>query len=278
MRFSKTKLGLLCLTLWMQAACAESERDLAMATQNPLGRNPKAKYFTLPIIGYVYEGYGTGKNTQDVIEAKPVLPFAFTQNYDFILRPIVPVYHQPSTVAGTAYINGWGDINPTAFIAPALTSRLLWGIGPSIFVPTASNKALGSGKWSIGPQLCLITITDKWQIGFLTSNVWSVAGDASREAVNKFSFQYLVSYNFSNGWYFTTDPTITANWKAASHKQWLVPFGGGVGRAFHYGKQAINFSVEGYYNPIRPEALGPDWNLQAKVEFLWPDNNTQNVI
>ena len=250
---------------------AESELNFAKSTQNPLAVNPETRYFTLPIVNYANFGYGTGKQTQDILDLKPVTPVTFTQSLDLIFRTIIPIMHQPQPKAG--YINGLGDINPTAFISPKKYSSLIWGFGPTFILPTATNTALGAGKLSIGPELVLITMPDVWTLAILTSNVWSMAGHPSRPSVNQFSFQYFITYNFAHGWYLTTQPTITSNWQAEPGQKWVIPFGGGAGRAFHIGPQAVNFSIQAYFNTVRP-STSPYWTLQGNFELLFPDNRT----
>jgi len=39
------------------------------------------------------------------------------------------------------------------------------------------------------------------------------------------------------GWYVTTSPIITANWRATGGNVWTVPFGAGVGRVMKLGFQ-----------------------------------------
>ncbi len=258
-------LGLLLLT---PLAWAESELAFAKTVQNPLATNPETKYNTLPFYNYLNYGYDADKQTQYELTLKPVQPFRFTERNDLVLRSIFSFFNQPST---TGYFNGWGDFNPTLFITPKLTDIFIWGVGPTLSVPTASNKALGSGKWSAGPELCVVYMPARWVFATLASNVWSFAGDKSRETVNQLSLQYFISYNFDRGWYLTSQPTIISNWNMPSSQQWLVPFGGGLGRAFHVGKQAMNCALLGYYNAISPTQIGPQWTLEAKIELLFKD-------
>ena len=42
--------------------------------------------------------------------------------------------------------------------------------------------------------------------------------------------QYFVTYQLGKGWYLTSSPILTANWKASSGNVWTVPIGGGIGR------------------------------------------------
>jgi len=43
-----------------------------------------------------------------------------------------------------------------------------------------------------------------------------------------------------DGFYLTSSPIWTVDWKANSGQQWTVPLGGGVGKIFHLGKLAIS--------------------------------------
>ena len=79
-------------------------------------------------------------------------------------------------------------------------------------------------------------------IGTLINNVWSVAGSGSRPPVNQMLLQYFVNYNLKKGWYLATSPIITADWRASSGNQWVVPFGGGVGRIMRLGNQPVNLT------------------------------------
>jgi len=48
-----------------------------------------------------------------------------------------------------------------------------------------------------------------------------------------------------------------------------VPLGGGLGRVFKVGGQAINSRLEAYYNVECPDGA-PEWNLQFTWQFLFP--------
>jgi hypothetical protein len=58
--------------------------------------------------------------------------------------------------------------------------------------------------------------------------------------------QPFVNYNLPAGWFLVSAPIITANWAASSDDQWLVPIGGGVGRAFKIGPQPVNVGLQAY--------------------------------
>ncbi len=75
--------------------------------------------------------------------------------------------------------------------------------------------------------------------------------------------------SLGDGWYIASTPTITSNWKADSGDKWTVPFGGGVGRLFRIGKQAVDLKAQAFWNAERPDN-GADWSLQVMLKFLFP--------
>lgn len=256
----------------MSAYAMEQDLDIAKAQENPLKTNYYSKHISLPIENDSNFGDTQNNRTQNIFYLKPVVPFQITSSYDLIIRTIIPLYeHTPVSSANNSYVNGWGDLNPTFFISPIHYKTLVWGFGPTLSIPTSTNNHyIGTGRWSVGPELAMFVLPEQWVFGILTSNIWSVAGDLKRSAVDQFSFQYFVSYNFPSGMFFTMDPTITADWKKPGNQQWLVPIGVGAGKLFRWQQQSMNIDMHVNYNVIRPARIGPDWQLQLSVEFLYP--------
>ncbi len=135
-------------------------------------------------------------------------------------------------------------------------------------MPTATDDALGSDKWGLGPSLVLISMQGPWVLGSITNNVWSVGGSGD-EDVNLFTWRPFINYNLPDSRYLTTSPLIAANWEASSGNKWTVPLGGGFGKIFRIGKQPVNAQVQGFYNVEIPE-FGAEWTLRAQLRFLFP--------
>jgi hypothetical protein len=114
--------------------------------------------------------------------------------------------------------NGLGDLNPTFFLSPARPGKLIWGFGPTFLAPTATDPTLGQGKWGAGPSIVLLVQPEHWTIGVLANNIWSFAGNEGRTRVNQFLTQYFVTRNFEHGWFLTSAPILTANWRAPNDK------------------------------------------------------------
>jgi len=72
-------------------------------------------------------------------------------------------------------------------------------------------------------------------------------------------------------WGRLTAPTINADWTQVTAERWLVPFGGGAGRTFNIGTQAVDSNVTLYYNAIRPASqLSAKWQLSLQFTLLYP--------
>ena len=85
------------------------------------------------------------------------------------------------------------------------------------------------------------------------------------------TLQPFINYNLPKGWYLTSSPLITADWEADHDNRWTVPIGGGFGRIFKIGDQAINANLAAYYNVVTPDDTGANWQLRAQWTFLFPE-------
>jgi hypothetical protein len=258
------------MTLWAQQKPADEEalrEYLQKATQNPV-----SSLASVPLQNSTNFDIGTLDRTQNILTIQPIVPLIPDQlstNWDLITRVIVPLVYQPDLTVRNLGVLGLGDTNPTFFVTRKRPRRLIWGIGPALVMPTATNSVLGQGKWSAGPSLVALVQPGHWTIGALVSNVWNFAGESHRPPVNEMLLQYFVDYNMKKGWYITMQPSITANWKATSANVWTVPVGAGFGRIMKIGPQPVNLSLQLYGNVVYPRGTSP-WSLQVGLGFLYP--------
>jgi hypothetical protein len=238
--------------------------DLAKAAQNPV-----ASLISVPLQNNTGFGVGSFDRNQNVLNIQPVIPVRISENWSLINRIITPIVFQPNVNQNTQGTFGLGDINPTFFFSPAKPGKLIWGVGPTFVIPTATATVLGQGKFSMGPGVVLLTTPGHWVIGMLLNNVWSVAGSGSRPDVNQMLMQPFVNYNMKKGWYVAMSPIITANWEATNGGRWVVPIGGGVGRIMKLGFQPANILVQFYGNAVHPPGASP-WGMRMQLQFLYP--------
>jgi hypothetical protein len=257
-------LLLVGLLIALPTARADETQDLAKQAQNPV-----ANLISLPFQNNTNFNVGPGEDTQNILNIQPVVPFRFTEKWNLVTRTIFPVIYQPELTPGYGSTFGWGDVNTTLFLSPATSGTVIWGAGPIFSFPTATDRVLGTGKYSAGPAAVALMMPGRWVFGALANNIWSYAGDGDRDSVNQFLLQYFINYNLPEGWYLSSAPIITANWEAGSGNKWTIPFGGGVGRIFKIGNQPMNASVQAFVNVDKPDQ-GPDWTLRLQLQFLFP--------
>lgn len=254
-------------------AAAVSSDELRKESQNPI-----ANLISVPIQENGNFGIGAANRVQNVVNIQPVIPISLGQKWNLITRWITPIIYQPISVpqpdgppVETTGVSGLGDINPSFIFSPK-KSKVIWGAGTTFVFPTATNTTyLGQGKLSVGPTAVMLFQPKNLVLGFLTNNYWSVAGhsDLDKPAVNQFLLQYFVNYNMKKGWYLTTGPIITANWRAPSGGKWNVPLGGGFGRVMKLGFQPVNLSAQFYGNAVHP-AGSSSWTARFSLVFLFP--------
>jgi hypothetical protein len=243
-----------------------STSELQKQTQNPV-----SNLISVPFQNNVNFPVGQYSRVQDVLNIQPVIPVRVTEDWNLITRWIAPIVYQPNVRAGDGGANGLGDLNPTFFLSPASPGKLIWGFGPTLLLPTATEQTLGQGKWGAGPSVVLLTQPRPWTIGVLANNVWSYAGNVHRAPVNQFLCQYFVNYNLKDGWYTGSQPIITSNWRANGSNRWTVPFGWSIGRIVKVGKLPINAQLGSYYNLVHPRDLPyGKWQVRLQVAMLFP--------
>jgi hypothetical protein len=248
-----------------QKPAAQGDTEaLAKAAQNPV-----ASLISVPLQNNTGFGVGPYERTQNVLNVQPVIPVGISEDWNLIVRVIQPIVWQPNVSQNSQGWFGFGDMNPTFFFSPAKPHKLIWGVGPTFVIPTATADQLGQGKLSMGPGVVLLTTPGHWVIGTLINNVWSVAGSGSRPPVNQMLLQWFVNYNLKKGWYVATSPIVTADWRASSGNRWVVPLGGGVGRIMRLGNQPVNLLAQLYGNAVHPAGASP-WGMRLQIQFLYP--------
>ena len=245
-------------------ARAQESSETAKQAQNPI-----ANLISVPLESDFNPQTGIHKDDSYVLEMKPVVPFRLSNDWTLITRTIIPVIQVPDLAPGVNGTSGLGDVQESLFLSPAKAGRVIWGAGPAISFPTATQSILGTKKLSIGPNVVVLRSQGHWLFGTLAQNLFSVAGPSSRPDVNQMLLQPFVNYNLRHGWYLTSSPIITANWEVKPDQRWTVPVGGGVGRIIHLGKQPVNVYTQFFRNAERPDGT-THWSARFNMQFLFP--------
>jgi hypothetical protein len=244
----------------VSSASAQSADELAKQTQNPV-----SSLISLPFQANWDVGIGSREATGTTLNIQPVAPFALTKQWNIILRVIMPLVSQPTDDG--LRINGMSDSVATAFLSPARTGKVIWGVGPVLLLPTATNDALGSDKVGVGPSVVALVQPGRWTTGILWNQVWSVDGAIDRDDVNRGFFQPFANYNLGDGIAVGASIEATANWDADDVWNSALIFT--ASKVTMLGKRPVNFVV-GAGPAIASPTGGADWKLRVQANFLFP--------
>ena len=216
--------------------------------------------------------FGAANGDATLLRIMPLYGFPSRGNWEIVHLNLVTFADAPGGVPGRPgnpepipgeRSTGISDLAHASFFTPKSSGKLDWGIGGLFTIPIASDSALGSGKWTAGPSFRILYRTGQWNFGAFGGQSWSFAGDDDRKDVSQFIMRGAVRRQLRNNWYFVSAPIITANWKASGEK-WLVPLGGGFGKAFDIDGDPWALSLQGYYNVVKPDGA-PDWIVRLSL-------------
>lgn len=111
--------------------------------------NPVANLISLPFQGNYDSGYGSADGEKYVINVQPVMPMRLNDDWNLISRTILPLVHQNDINGNSGTDTGIGDTVQSFFFSPVepTESGLIWGVGPALLLPTASESSLGVDQW-----------------------------------------------------------------------------------------------------------------------------------
>lgn len=272
-----TRAVALCLLLAASAALGTPARaedtsgvqpgqkaDLAQELTNPL-----ADLVTIPVqmnydrdIGLEDDGWKLQTNIQ------PVIPFELNKDLTLLSRTILPVTYQDDIFPGEGSQFGLGDATVSLFFSPKPSpSGLIWGAGPILLLPTATDSLLGGKKWGAGPTAIALAMPGPWTVGALANHVWSFAGDGDRPEISNTFLQPFVAYTWPSAWTASVQSESTYNWKI---EKWSVPVNAAVSKLVRWGKLPVSLQVGAGYWLESPETAAEGWRFRLQANFVLP--------
>lgn len=200
--------------------------------------NPVSSLISFPIQSNFDFGMGSGSGWKMTMNIQPVIPVALNKEWNLISRTIIPIVHQSNVVAEGTSQSGLGDIVQSFFISPNKTEPFIWGVGPVVLIPTATNQFLGSKQLGLGPTVVVLKQQEGWTVGALWNHIWRVAGGSGRPRVNADFIQPFLAYSTKDGWTYNLNTESTYDWTGNS---WSVPVHFTVSKIVRFGKQPISF-------------------------------------
>ena len=260
-------IGLTCIAFMsllaqpLQAGDADLAQDLA---------NPIADLVTIPIqMSYDRDIGPDDRGSRLQTNIQPVVPFGLNEEWNLITRTIVPVISQEDIFPGAGSQFGLGDTSLTMFFSPkeAGPGGVMWGIGPVLLIPTATESELGGKKWGGGPSGIVLKEIGAWTVGALVNHVWSFAGDSERPDISNSFVQPFAAYTWPTAWTVSVQSETTYNWEVES---WSVPLNLAVAKLVRLGKLPVSIQAGLGYWLDSPEAGPEGFRFRLQANFVLP--------
>jgi hypothetical protein len=227
--------------------------------------NPVASLISVPLQNNFDFAVGQNNGFKYGLNLQPVVPVGLSKDWNLISRTIVPIVSQNDVFGQGSSQSGLGDIVQSLFFSPAF-SEIIWGVGPVILIPSATDDFLGGKKWGFGPTAVVLKQQGSWTFGMLANHIWSIAGDENRSDINITFLQPFLSRTYKGGFSWTLSSENTQDWQGENFSGFIgffaaqiIPISGqltqfGFGPKLFYGN-----------SPVKP-----DWGLRANVILLFP--------
>ena len=266
-------IALACCVLGSQPASAQDEPAEDDAYEVNLAQqlsNPVAALISVPLQLNFDRSMGPSDDGERLLlNIQPVVPFSLSPDWNLISRTILPVIDQQDVFPGGGSQSGLGDTVQSLFFSPAKPTAggLIYGIGPVLLLPTATDWRLGTEKWAAGPTGVVLKQQGPWTFGALANHLWSFAGDSERASVNATFLQPFVTYVTPTRTTFAMNTESTYDW---NNDQWTVPLNVSVSQLLKIRGQLLQVGV-GVRYWAESSGLAPEgWGFRFTTTLLFP--------
>jgi hypothetical protein len=203
------------------------------------------------------------------LNVQPVVPMPLDDDWNLISRTVLPLVSQDDIAPGAGSQSGLGDTVQSLFFSPKgpTAAGWIWGVGPVLLLPTASDELLGQEQWGAGPTAVVLKQQGPWTYGALVNHIESFAGKDARADVSATFLQPFLNFTTPTGRSYVLNTESTYDWEG---EEWSVPVNALVTQLLKIGDQRVQIGAGLRYwldSPTSgPEGIG----VRVVVTFLFP--------
>ncbi len=193
---------------------------------------------------------------------QPTLPFPFKNGNKLWVRPGITYYFSQPEYNGTEFISnsGLGDIVFDFQYGGILKSGILWSVGATTTMPTATNSSIGINQWAVGPGFQLGYISKKAVLGWFINYQFGLGNEPQEFSLT--TLQIFAVFLPTGGWNIGSSPIITYNNELES---WTIPLNFVIGKTYKINDRPWKFSVEINYYIEQAMPFEPQWMLGINI-------------
>jgi hypothetical protein len=228
-------------------------------------QNPVADLISVQFQNNFDFGVGENSGTLYLLNFQPVIPLHITSEWNYIVRPVLP-FISTSNVYGPGYVTGLGDLEIESFLSPVKPGPfgIIWGMGPTSILPTATQRKLGGDVMTLGPSGVALWQKSGWTVGALMTQNWRVAGPGE---YNASYFQPFISHIFKTATTIALDSESTYDWLG---EEWTISFNNTYSQLFKIGKIPVQIGLALQYYAQSP-VPGQQWGMRINITPMFPE-------
>jgi len=271
------RLLVIALSSLVMSSCLYAQDTEAPADSAKIAEklsNPVASLISVPLQFNDDTGIGPTRSGHKVaLNIQPVIPVPLSDDWNMISRTILPVVSQSDIAPGTSHQFGVGDITQSLFFSPRKPTAdgVIWGIGPAILIPTASNDLLGGHRWGVGPTALVLRQAHGITAGFLANQIWSIArtnGHVPGSPISMTFVQPFLSYNTPAAWTYGLNLESSYDWH---QHEYTVPLNLSVSKVTRLGRLPVSFGGGARYWLASTEGGPHGWGFRFTVTAVFPE-------
>lgn len=235
-RIFRAFLGLIAIYITIGAKAAESTEGINASTTldqaSQIATNPTAYNTSFQVQPTYMQLKPSGDFTQLllrlVLPAKGFfIPGLQVSDFFTIYR-----FEVPGGNLDMPNVNAFG-MNDTTFTTIVVKpgKNLAWAFGGEAVFPTATNNALGQGKYQLAPTFLAVSqVIPHMLLGVFAQNFVSVGGQEDRPHLNYLNLQPIITFYLPKAFFLTPNVQYIEDWTGNGNTQ--VQLSLGIGRSF----------------------------------------------